>query len=349
MNIRVAFAAVMVLILGLNGCATQPIDAQGHKPESNLQFTVRQDKQLVKAVGVPYEIAIDNCDGARDSEKMEERSKTYLTEIDIEVSEKVAAEVGGSVEVAKAMLSEEIGLALRIRIGTETEAKSSVKIITPPGDKTVAHLQWEEVWTSGTISVTRPDGTYVDVLPFSALNSLTLEQLDSKTIVCATGEIVEDGSITQISTPEIPTIAPTPTPVSIGQISVPGNSSEGIRFTATQAGTYSFKYISGSYSTYPENKKPPVGTLTWLTSIRVFKNRPIAWNGIAISDDPDYSVVDFSYYSSPSEVENLAKGSVLTVSLLQGDYLIFVAVDELPHYSDNPGAVVFEVLYTPGP
>ncbi|MCL4271556.1 MAG: hypothetical protein KJZ72_18505 [Anaerolineales bacterium] len=347
MDVKLSKTIAFVLTLILSACGTPQGNTQVPKVETNLQFTVRQESQLIESVGAPYEITVDNCNGARDSEKIEERSKKYLTELNLEVSNKVAAEVGGNIEVAKVMVSDEIGLALGIRIGTETESRSSVKIVTPAGQKTVAHLQWEEVWTSGTVAVSRPDGTYVDVLPFSVLNSLTLEQLDSQTINCETGAIVENGSTAQISTPEIPAILPTPAPVSIGYISVSGNSSEGTKFTATQAGIYTFKYISGSYSTYPASKTPPAGILTWLTAIRVFKNRPVEWNGIAISSSSDYRAVDYAYYASASEVENIAKGSVLSISLLQGDYLIFVAVDELPYYSDNPGEVVFEVLYTP--
>lgn len=347
MNVKFSTTIVFVSLLILSACGNPPANTQVPKVETNLQFTVRQESQLIESVGAPYEISVDNCNGARDSEKIEERSKKYLTELNLEVSNKVAAEVGGNIEVAKVMVSDEIGLALGIRIGTETEARSSVKIVTPAGQKTVAHLQWEEVWTSGTVAVSRPDGTYVDVLPFSVLNSLTLEQLDSQTINCETGAIVENGSTAQISTPEIPVIPPTPVPVSIGTIVVPGNSSEGIRFNVTQTGVYTFKYVSGSYSTYAANQTPPAGVLTWLTAVRVFKNRPIAWNGEAISEQNDYRIVDFAYFPSASEAEAAAKGHSLIVSLLNGDYLILVGVDRLPYYSDNPGEVILEVLYTP--
>lgn len=340
-------AVIFVSVLFLSGCGNPPANTQAPKVDTNLQFSVMQEGQIFESIGAPYPIEVDNCKGARDSEKVEERSNTFITELNLEVSNTVAAEVGGNIEVAKVMISDQIGLALGTRIGTSTEARSSVKIVTPAGYKTVAHLQWKEVWTSGKIAISHPDGTYVDVLPFSVLNSLTLEQLDSQTVNCETGVITENGSTAQISTPEIPVILPTPAPVSIGNISVQGNSSEGTKFTATQAGIYTFKYISGAYSTYPASKTPPAGTLTWLTAVRVFKNRPVEWNGIAISNSSDYRAVDYAYYATASEVENIAKGSILMVSLLQGDYLVFAAVDELPYYSDNPGEVVFEVLYTP--
>lgn len=201
-------AAIIISFLLVSGCATSASDTPPAK--TDVQFLVKQESQLVQSVGAPYEITVDNCDGARDSEKVEERSRTYFTELNLEVSREVAVEIGGNIEVAKIMLSEQIGIALGIRIGTQTESKSSVKIITPAGQRTITHLQWKEVWTTGTISVLRPDGSYVDVLPFSALNSLTLEQLDSRTVNCETGAIVENGATAQISTPTA-TIKPLPT------------------------------------------------------------------------------------------------------------------------------------------
>ena len=347
MKIKKTFVIIFVSFLFLSGCANPSASTQAPKNEINLQFSVMQEDQIFGSIGQPYPIEVDNCKGVRDSEKIEERSKAFITELTLEVSNTVAAEVGGNVEVAKVMISDKIGLALGLKIGTSTETRSSVKIVTPAGYRTVTHLQWKEIWTSGKVAISRLDGTYVDVLPFSVLNSLTLEQLDTQTINCETGTIAENGPVAEIITPEIPVINPSPTPISIGNISVLGNSSEGTKFIASQAGRYTFKYVSGSYSTYPASKTPPAGTLTWLTAIRVFKNRPVEWNGIAINNYSDYRAVDYSFFASANEAEKVAKGSVLTVSLLQGDYLIFVAVDELPFYSDNPGEVVFEVLFTP--
>ena len=183
-------------------------------------------------------------------------------------------------------------------------------------------------------------------MPFAALNLLTLEQLNSQTLDCESGEIVTQGGAAQIITPEVPVIVPTPTPVSIGTISVPGNSSEGTRFTASQSGLYIFRYVRGAYSTYPTDGIP-AGQATWLTAVRIFKNRPTEWNGDAISDLADYRAVDYAYFYSQREVEERAEGQSLTLSLLQGDYLILVAVDGRPYYSDNPGEVVFEVLFIP--
>lgn len=202
MNIKKAIVTRVVLaMLLLSGCSTPSSTTQSSTINPDLNYSVHQESQQVQFIGTPYEIAVDNCNGSRDSEKTDERSKTYLTELNLTISNKVAAEVGGDVEVAKVVLSDEIGLALGIKIGTVTEAKSSIKIITPAGQKTVTYVQWKETWTDGTIAISRPDGTYVDVLPFSVLNSLTLEQLDSQAISCQTGAVIDNGSITQPVTP----------------------------------------------------------------------------------------------------------------------------------------------------
>jgi len=162
------------------------------------------------------------------------------------------------------------------------------------------------------------------------------------------------GPIVQVGNPNEPTQTPnaltielsTPALRSIGTLIVPANSNEGIKFTAPESGQYIFKYSAGAYSTYPLESIPG-GTPTWLTAVRIFKNRPVEWNGDAISNSPDISAVDFGYSSSSSEAEAKVQGQEAVVSLMQGDYLILVGVDGRPYYSDNPGEVIFEVLFTP--
>jgi formylglycine-generating enzyme required for sulfatase activity len=210
MRFKIAITVTIVLFLILSGCTLTPANPQVPTTGPDPIFKVEQGSPLFESVGAPYDITADNCQGALDSVKTEERSRTYSTQLKLEVSHKVAAEVGGDIEVAKAMLSEEIGVALGVTIGAETAFRSSVTIGTPPGQRTVAHLQWEEVWTTGTIAVSRSDGTNVDILPFSVLNSLTLEQLGVQTIKCETGEVIENGSTVEISTPGTPVVVPTP-------------------------------------------------------------------------------------------------------------------------------------------
>jgi hypothetical protein len=344
MKIKKICSAIFV-IFQLVACTSSQQPAEN---STNLRFSVVQNDQIFESIGMPYPIEVDNCEGARDSEKVEQRSRTYITELHLDVTKTVAVEVGGDIKVAKAILSEQIGATLGTRIGTSAEAVSSVKIVTPAGYKSITYLQWKEVWTSGSISILRSDGTYVDVLPFSVLNALTLEQLKAQTIDCNTGSVAENSSPAQISTPEIPIIRPTSVPVLIGTISVPGNLSDGTKFISTHAGVYSFKYLRGSYSPHSHYQEPPSGVLTWLTAVRVFKNRPIVWNEESMTGETDYRIADFGYFATDIEAEATAENALpLTIPLLAGDYLILVAVDNLSDYFDNPGEVILEVFYTP--
>ena len=211
MNVKLAITVTIVSFLILSGCTPEPPTPPTPTVDSGPIFSVKQGSPLVESVGAPYDITADNCQGALDSAKTEQLSRMYSTELRLDVSNTVAAEVGvgGDILAAKATLSDEIETALGVTIGAETQSTSSVTIGTPPGQRTVAQLQWKEVWTSGTIAVSRPDGTNVDILPFWVLNSLTLEQLGVQTIKCETGEVVENGSTVQITAPGT-VIAPTP-------------------------------------------------------------------------------------------------------------------------------------------
>ncbi len=343
-NMLALLAALILVSCG----TTTPATPESSATYPGLAYSVAQESRQVQFAGGPFEIQVDNCDSARDSIKREERSKKFLTEFNIEISNKVAVEFGGNIGVAKASLRDEIGIALGVRLGTELETKSAVEIVTPAGKRTVTTLQWKEVWTEGSISVKRPDGSFVDVLPFAALNSLTLEQLSSQTLDCTTGKVVIQEATPQISTPEIPVIPPTPAPVSLGTISVPGNSNEGMLFTASRSGQYIFKYVNGAYSTYPLNRIPE-GLATWLADVRVFKNRSVEWIGNDISEHPEYRIINLGYSFSADEAEAQAKeySVPVSISLAQGDTLILVAIDKKDAYNDNPGEVVLEVLFVP--
>ncbi len=344
--------ALVVLSVLLILAACTPVSAIPTSPPTvardKFKYSVAQEGFTTQLTGTPYDIVVDNCSGARDSTKTEERSQTYLVELSIEVSNKIAAELGADIKLAEVMLRDEIGLALGVRIGSQAQAKSAIEIVTPPGAKTVTTIQWKESWVRGNIAIQRPDGSYIGVVPFQVLNALTLDQQGSRSVNCETGAAVPVKETPKVQpTPvSIPKIVPTLAPVSLGTLSVPGNSSEGVRFPVNQAGLYTFKYVRGAYSVYPVGSIP-AGEATWLTAVRVFKNRPIVWEGTAISNFPDYNAADAPYSFNASEAEAKVRGQTTPISLLQGDYLILAAVDGRPYYSDNPGEVIFEVFYTP--
>jgi formylglycine-generating enzyme required for sulfatase activity len=222
MNIKFAIIVMIVLFLILSGCIpSMSTNTSVPTGETSFVFLVEQGDPLFVSTGAPYEITADNCQGARDSEKTEERSRTYSTELKIEVSNAMAAEVGGDIKAARLMLSNEIGTALGVTIDSQTSSTSSVKIITPPGNKTVARLEWKEIWTSGTIAVSRPDGKKIDALPFSVLDSLSLEQLGIQTINCETDAIVNNGSTVQIFSGHVDISTDTTQGVNIPMVLIP--------------------------------------------------------------------------------------------------------------------------------
>ena len=341
---KVYFVLAVVFVLTLLVACRS--NEQSREKYLDFEYQVTEEKSRVELAGAPYTIPTDNCDSDTASKKSQEVTKTFLTDLEISVSNEVAAEFGGDVAVAEAVLSGKIGTELKVKIGTQSENKSTVEVTVPAGKKNNTEVQWKEVWTEGSISVIRSDGSYVGVLPFVVLNSLVLEQLGSQTLECETNVVIAEENTPQALPTAIPRIIPTPEPKSIGFVSVLANSNDGLRFTADSAGRYEFKYSSGAYSTYPIDRIPD-GLDTWLTAIRIFKNKPAQWNGEAISNSPDVSAIDFGYSSSSNEAEAKAQDKVASITLLKGEYLTLVAVDGRPYYSDNPGEVSFEVFYTP--
>lgn len=179
------------------------------------------------------------------------------------------------------------------------------------------------------------------------IGATTMSTMASSTISPETTILIPTPTLTSTNTvtPKIPFITPPPTPTFIGTISVPCNSPEGFEFVVTQSGTYIFQYVSGAYSVYSTDNIP-TGEASWYTTIRVFKNRSVEWDGIYMVD-PDYRVADYGSFFSKNEAEEKANGHSLELFLLQGDYLILVAVDQPLGFSDNPGEVTFDVLYIP--
>lgn len=202
------FVLILGLLFSLASCGRVPTaDTAAY---TNFQYTVVPEGYTVQLSGTPYEIPVDNCDGARDSSKNEERSQKYIVELAISISDSIAGEFGGDIEIAKATIRSEISAALGIRIGSEVEAKSSVGIVTPPGKRSLTTVQWKETWTKGTVEIKKPNGAYVTVLPFAVLNSLTLEQLRSQTFNCEIDVQETSVPIQETAVPLEPTRVPEP-------------------------------------------------------------------------------------------------------------------------------------------
>jgi len=140
------------------------------------------------ASGAEYETTTNNCASSEKSVETHSRSRKFLTEVKLTISQAVSTELGGGVPgVAEAKLSAELAASLGIGLGIEEEVTGSRVITTPGNSKSVTRLRWDETWDKGIIKVQRADGLVVGEVPFLALKTLHLTQLESKEISCESG------------------------------------------------------------------------------------------------------------------------------------------------------------------
>ena len=169
--------------------------------------------------------------------------------------------------------------------------------------------------------------------------------------------VVTPASTTSAATP-VPTSpastqssAPTPPPTRITvaptTVTVAGTAQNGVSFTAQASGNYQITIASGAYSTYPCDQQPS-GVKSWLTVVRLYKNKPIQWGvgdtGLLTPTNFDGSVGS-AYFATEAEAA-ASQSPPFPISLQGGDKLIFVPVDEEGHYSDNCGQVVVRIALT---
>lgn len=155
--------------------------------------------------------------------------------------------------------------------------------------------------------------------------------------------------VTQALPSPIPATLVTPIPAtSLGTVEIPGNSNQGIQLRAQESGTYVFRYVSGSYSTYP-TERIDEGMKTWLTAVVVFKGERAEWDGMNVKDDAAFlRVADTGrYWESAEKAENSAREMRAQARLDRGEVLTLIAVDKQAYYFDNPGQVVLELLFFP--
>lgn len=255
MNNKLVFVCAVLLLVfsSLISC--------NNPTEPNLDYSVDEQDLFLQLSGQPDEISSDNCGGETESVQTFRRSKSFQTELDIDISQEVAAEFGGDIKLAKVAISKQIGLALGVRFGTETESSSELEIPTPPGSKTITTVQWKEKWTKGNISIERPDGTSVDLLPFLALNSLILEQQGITTIKC--GGNGDEEVIIEDNTREV--LPPAPPVVRSGRFDVLAEVMKNPTGIFVKEGdVMNFEYLSGEWTgTKFESGKTSGCGFTW--------------------------------------------------------------------------------------
>ncbi|MEA2573471.1 MAG: hypothetical protein QOH93_769 [Chloroflexia bacterium] len=158
-----------------------------------------------------------------------------------------------------------------------------------------------------------------------------------------------------VTTNQSPTDSPTVgiqenlVPAWITDLHILGSDDQGVEFKAPMSGTYIFRYVQGSYSTYPKDGAT-LGINPWRTAVFVYKNGRVLWNGEHINGEAAFlRLAEAGDFPTQREVEEAIqqRNKDSQTSLNAGDKLTFIAVDGQTDYTDNPGEVVIAVLHIP--
>jgi len=117
------------------------------------------------------------------------------------------------------------------------------------------------------------------------------------------------------------------------QITVNSASSDGIKFVATETGTYEINYIGGTYRYLPEDDPNWSKYGGWRTGVDLYINKEIKWG----------AVDEWGLHSINSD-KFVEKGKKAMFDLNKGEYIIAVVSDGTKTYFDNYGAVNLQIV-----
>ena len=237
---KLGLTLISLMLVACNGSTPTPVssgDGIGVAESSEFVYFVTTDNTPeVRMTGSVFEVTTDNCGSPVSSVETFSRSRHFDIALELELSRSVIAEVGGGVPgVAEAKLGTEVGLSLGVRIGASETAAAQRQIETPGNSRSTAKLQWEEVWSKGTISIERADGTQVGEVPFAALTTLHLTQLGIEVWPCT---LTPEPTSTPASQVPTATLTPTDTSKPIEpEPPTPTNTPEDVQEPATVCNT----------------------------------------------------------------------------------------------------------------
>jgi hypothetical protein len=195
----VSLMSSVALFLIASGCV--PTQKIAKVPE--LKYIITKDNQPdIRAIDGPFEVSTDNCGNQVSTLGNFSQSQQFTTDFELDASQGISEQLGGEI-AAKDTLSAEVERSLGIQLGVAKTAEENRQVIVPADAKTVIRLQWEQIWTQGTIHIERADGTQVGEVPFSVLDSVRLIQLSEEALPCP-------GTLTAPT--DTPSPAPLPTP-----------------------------------------------------------------------------------------------------------------------------------------
>ena len=124
---------------------------------------------------------------------------------------------------------------------------------------------------------------------------------------------------------------------------------EGTTFNASSNGTYRFTITGGASETSPTKAQPDhPETWGWQTRVLIYKNHPVDWSGPSFGwgttpANWNFSVGDPNFIPTFAEAEQIGKGKYVDISLLKGEYLIFLVFDSKGDFVDNSGGMYVQV------
>lgn len=241
---RVKFVALvscaLTMMSMIAGCGTTP-SAQAPTAPGNslgglpLTYEVSRTEAEIRQSGEPFDAQTNNCGSSTATQERFLRSRSFDKVVELGLSDTVTGEIGGGAVVAEATLSNAIGASLGIQVGSSETIEAERTIETPANSTGATKLQWEEVWTKGTIDIKRGDHSTVGSVPFSVLTNIRLTQISSQSTPCA-----QAATAAATTAPAVPTLQATaqpaaPTVVADQPTAAPaGDSSRLIEVNQTQ-------------------------------------------------------------------------------------------------------------------
>ncbi|MBN2554639.1 MAG: hypothetical protein JXA97_01765 [Anaerolineales bacterium] len=188
------FCHVAVLLpaaLMLSGCApapaaSTPTAALPPEPSFTIQVELDQGEAALEVLGPPFTLRNDNCGGETDSTEIFAHERSFQVEISLSISEEVRGAVGGGIPGAlQANLEAGLETQIGIRNGSVETATVERHITIPPNSIVETTLQWQEVWTVGSIHLLNAEGELLWDVPFDVMSTLHLAQLGVETERCS--------------------------------------------------------------------------------------------------------------------------------------------------------------------
>jgi len=197
--------------------------------------TLIEDKSVIRVLGGAFEASTNNCGSSGSSVEtiVQVRSFTYDVKWDAKLD--VEARVGeGLIRVDESALKAHLERKLGVHFGVSSRFESWREITTPGNSYSIVTLQWEEVWTKGTIHVQGSNDVEMNAIPFLALTSLRLNQLGSRQEPCPPKPRTWTPTTISRGEEDVPTYTPFPATITVSEVPIPPSPLPPTRIPSTR-------------------------------------------------------------------------------------------------------------------